>query len=144
MPFDGTQLDGTPLNQTQLNQTAADLLAAKRYLEIHGWMQGNFGMDGGPRCILGAMRSVAGDRWDRFIEILGAATGRHCCLPGYWNDQPGRTIEEVYALFDKAIATAMEQKVNACGLSVVLTTAGRPDDPRSVKLARIRSAALVS
>jgi hypothetical protein len=51
MPFDGTQL-----NQTQLNQTAADLLAAKRYIEIHGWTQDGFGVDGGPRCIMGAMK----------------------------------------------------------------------------------------
>jgi hypothetical protein len=54
---------------------------------------------------------VAGNRWANFIDILGAHVD--CYPPFDWNDQPGRTVEEVYALFDKAVATAMEQNVNA-------------------------------
>jgi len=101
MPFDGAQL----------NQTAADLLAAKRYLETHGWIQGAAGVDGGPRCIVGASNSVTNDLGrlfdlrDTFAAVVGC--------PSKWNDRPGRTVDEVYALFDKAIAMAMEQNVNA-------------------------------
>lgn len=32
--------------------------AAADYIEKNGWRRGNFGEDGGPRCMFGAIRSV--------------------------------------------------------------------------------------
>lgn len=97
MPYDGTQL----------NETAAHLLRAKRYIEEHGWIQGRVGKDGGPRCIYGAAASTA--MWDGAAELLMGRL-RHMLGEGapMWNDHAGRTVEEVYAAFDRAIALALE------------------------------------
>ena len=95
MPFDGTQL----------NETAAHLLRAKQYIEERGWCPTGQGRPGAPVCISHAIfltrQSDLLFAADTFMNALG--------LPyiGVWNDTPGRTLDEVYAAFDRAIALAM-------------------------------------
>lgn len=97
MPYDGTSL----------NDTAAHLLRAKRYIEEHGWLQDSLGEQGGPRCMYGALLSTSqGSDPDRLVVKIGCDVLRRD-VP-LWNDAPGRTIEEVYAAFDRAIALALE------------------------------------
>lgn len=104
MPFDGTEL----------NETAAHLLRAKRYIEEHGWSPCGWKITaaGVERCVLGALTETSASLsltllWDGAPwRLMAKAVGRiHI---DKWNDTPGRTVEEVYAAFDRAIALAME------------------------------------
>lgn len=94
------------------------LTRAKAYLLNHGWRHGAAGRHGGPRCAVGAICSVGGfptlyhdgTHWGQEPALLaaakaiGAQVGSQ--LPG-WNDEEGRTFDEVIAAFDRAIiATA--------------------------------------
>lgn len=93
------------------------LVAAKAYLLNHGWKQHDYGEDGGPRCMAGAVASVRGvDIFDYtrhpapVYEVLDAISfgkgGLGVGVP-FWNDDEGRTFDEVIAAFDRAIiATA--------------------------------------
>lgn len=79
--------------------TPAEVLRkAAEYLETHGWMQGDYGVPGGPSCLLGAMRkttrATTPDYDIAYWAIRKSVGGR---LPVEWNDQPGRTAEEVIA-----------------------------------------------
>lgn len=94
--------------------TAHDVLtAAKSYLMRHGWVRVNYGDDGGPWCLVGAIqsacRSVNAPDGDLFYAARTAVydvTGSS--MPVFvWNDVPGRTFDEVIAALDRAIvATA--------------------------------------
>lgn len=84
------------------------LVAAKSYLLNHGWMQGDYGEDGGPRCALGALKSARdvlfGDDHPA-TKRLAAIVGDWCVCD--WNDADDRTFDDVIAAFDEAIlATA--------------------------------------
>jgi hypothetical protein len=81
---------------------------AKKYLTSgKKWIQGTYGRDGGPRCLLGAARfPTAPSSKSLVLELLGAACeavapgvtselGRPRIAP--WNDHPNRTFEEVKA-----------------------------------------------
>lgn len=87
-------------------------LKAADLLEKHGWVQGTWGRDGGPRCMLGACRVAAGvneancggDAEIRYglAEIAALfsvekATNGTVHSPVLWNDDPDRTAEEVIA-----------------------------------------------
>jgi hypothetical protein len=72
-----------------------------------GWMQG-WDRPGGPACLVVACFRVAdvGRRTKdssaiehELVERLRAELG---CSPLLWNDTPGRTLEEVLALIDRA------------------------------------------
>lgn len=85
------------------------LVRAKEYLLNHGWQQGNYGGDGGPRCMLGAVRSVDDSEGDNHpaVQILEGYVCPDGDLLNRWNDAEGRTFGEVIAVFDRAIlATA--------------------------------------
>jgi hypothetical protein len=103
MPFDGTQL----------NETAAHLMRAKQYIEEHGWCPLGWSPSGGgaARCVVGALHAAAKpgvNKWDSPAHrVLAKAIGS--INQPKWNDTPGRTVEEVYAAFDRAIALAMER-----------------------------------
>lgn len=106
MPFDGGRL----------SETAAHLLRAKRCIEERGWAKGVY-RDGGRRCGVAAV-------WDTALRgqfSFPALRMLRAVLPdGFghvepWQDAPGRTIEEVYAAFDRAIALAMEEEGDGCG-----------------------------
>jgi hypothetical protein len=102
MPFDGTQV----------NEAAAHLMRAKQYIEEHGWCPLGWSPSGGgaARCAVGALHAAAKpgvNRWDSPAHrVLAEAIGS--INQPKWNDTPGRTVEEVYAAFDRAIALAME------------------------------------
>lgn len=71
------------------------LLDAADYIEQHGWCQGRYGKDGGPRCASGAILSVSDEgSWqlacERFKKVYD-------CAPCTFNDVPGRTVAEVCA-----------------------------------------------
>lgn len=114
MPFDGTQL----------NETAQHLLRAKQYLLDHGWCSYGAEGDNGTVCVAMAMwragkggRSAKGVDAGRCAEtanIFVRAIGHPKVempgiLIGGWNDTPGRTLDEVLATFDRAIALAMAE-----------------------------------
>lgn len=103
-------------------QVAAALRRAADLIEEHGWTQGDYfrtrdgepfeGLDewefGCSMCALGALRVAdARDDEDRFEEAVAALTRGLEATPGIelfegaeiacWNDEPGRTAEEVVA-----------------------------------------------
>ena len=108
MPFDGAQL----------NETAAHLLRAKEYILDHGWCWGAPHGDSGTVCVVVALGATAQDR-----PFAAAPYFAACAAVPYftravgvedktgniaaWNDTPGRTVHEVLAAFDRAIALAM-------------------------------------
>lgn len=81
------------------------LLEAVKTIEQFGWIQGEGGTDIRGYCMLGAMHSAALG-WNIFnkcklpvAKVLNVST--HSI--DKWNDTPGRTKEEVLAVFRKAI-----------------------------------------
>ena len=105
MPFDGTQL----------NETAAHLLRAKQYIEEHGWCPAGQGpFLGQTVCMVQALGRTSAGPVFRLPALfhLGHAIGCPASYidghsVGVWNDTPGRTLDEVYAAFDRAIALAL-------------------------------------
>lgn len=96
--------------------TAQLLRNARHYLEEHGWIQNTLGHPGGPRCLLGAIFAVNHDHSitrSGLNRALGFSashrTASHRTPFVAWNDEPGRTIEDVYALLDQVIA-ALERE----------------------------------
>lgn len=84
----------------------------KKILVEEGWRQGGGDYSRGPRCILHALAKAAfriGDASRKevrnAIRVLGRLTGGDPKIePTNWNDTPGRTVDEVLALCDQAIA----------------------------------------
>jgi hypothetical protein len=85
------------------------LLDAADYIDVHGWCRGGYGDDGGPRCILGAIRSVvpAHSVFTRGVALaaVNVFAARFGFAVSDWNDTPGRTAAEVCAAL-RACATA--------------------------------------
>lgn len=98
------------------------LRKAREALVTRGWHQGDYGSDKARPdtcavCAVGAIGvAITGSpfRWEpgvpraiwAIVSLLKHATGYHGRLFGDgWNDVPGRTVEEVLAAFDQAIAT---------------------------------------
>lgn len=61
-------------------QQRKDILAAANYLETYGWQRSSYGLDGGPRCVVGALRSVTGydyeyhHNWPNESAVLAVQT----------------------------------------------------------------------
>jgi hypothetical protein len=94
----------------QVNEVAAHLMRAKRYIEEHGWCPFGPRDDIGAVCMVAALGADYGPRWPALRRLCEAAGESDGYSLARWNDTPGRTIEEVYAAFDQAIALAMEGK----------------------------------
>ena len=77
-------------------------LRAADLIEERGWCQGKFGTDD-RLCILGAI-FAAEREWHRSIglDALRMVIGRDVIVP--WNDQEGRTQEEVVSALREAAA----------------------------------------
>jgi len=80
------------------------LKAAERLREV-GWRQGGYGGEDGPHCILGACQWAAA--WytnaaaARMVARRAArAAVQAPCTTIAWNDEPGRTMEEVIAVLE--------------------------------------------
>ena len=104
--------------------TLEDLFAnALKDLHIFGWMQGDYGMSDGPKCVLGILRMSAfgstsvdpdadGHIYEEgkraFLRAIGYDENDFCPFEFLWhitawNDDDGRTIQEVEAAFKAAL-----------------------------------------
>lgn len=85
------------------------LHAGKANIETKGWCQGNeeavFGKSG--RCCAATAIPYVGRDAERAVNLLKRANSLNPNVGiAEWNDAPGRTVEEVLAAYDKAIALA--------------------------------------
>lgn len=84
---------------------------AREYLLTHGWTQGTFQNEQGNVCLMGAFTrsgcvSLGEDVFDRILFDIRVLTGGPALC---WNDQPGRTFNEVMDLFDELALKAKEE-----------------------------------
>lgn len=87
-----------------------DLKAARARLAVPGvWAQSEEVNEAGRYCMYSATKSNASD--DVVKQALGVSYGKEVVE---WNDAPGRTLDEVLAVYDKAIVIA-EKEEAACG-----------------------------
>ena len=91
-------LDSTTYHGIDQDEVLAILRGAKELIRNRGWCQGSAQGDNGALCLFSAIREagnlvVSGD-----FERLGIP------WPAVWQDQPGRTVEDVYAWLDEQIA----------------------------------------
>lgn len=92
---------------------ADDLRAARDYMLVHGWYQGDYTGPGGSVCILGACNAAIPVRNPNCDDAQAAVSALHRLIPGqipvsFYNDDPDRTEDEVFDLFDAAIKAAEE------------------------------------
>lgn len=80
------------------------LRKAAKIIEKRGWIQKKLVDDEGRVCAVGALTCVAkedfisrGTATTKLIEHLNAGKGMNLIGIPYWNDQPGRTKQEVIA-----------------------------------------------
>lgn len=90
--------------------TTADCLRdARAYLLQHGWCQHGFHDQAGRSCLSGVLDVVAVGRFvflqahQRLYEVFADSVAPHHTI-AEWNDQPERTLADVLALLDRAIA----------------------------------------
>ena len=94
------------------NDVKAVLGEAKELIVRNGWMQGQYGDADRGYCIYGAVCEAADRQGSPGLEIDAMAainkdvrivkTGIYSAIS--WNDRPGRTQDDVLALFDTVIA----------------------------------------
>lgn len=93
-------------------QAVRYLLAMRWRLTTNGWTQGTFGIRDGKCCLVGAGRIVASPymasavhtlAWDALHQLIQRDGGGRSAIG--WNDVPGRTLDDVLALIDEAIAS---------------------------------------
>lgn len=87
-------LDGTSYRYNHPAEVAALLQRAKALIASCGWCQDTTHDRDGRYCIYGAMRAAGG--WRNWRD-LGLP------WPAQWQDEPGRTVEEIHAWFDEQI-----------------------------------------
>ncbi|MFE7797029.1 hypothetical protein [Nocardia sp. NPDC057440] len=84
------------------------LKSAKALLVLDGWTQGSYLNDEGRMCANGALYWVEGHYYSgsgkHLIETVREITNDQYIGVESWNDQPGRTVEEVLDMYDKTIA----------------------------------------
>ncbi len=82
-------------------QMRKDAAVARKYMDIHGFYGGTGGV--GPQgqvCIVVALMKTVGvlSRESDVLMAMREITGSHCMVT--WASKPGRTKEEVLAVFD--------------------------------------------
>ena len=92
-------LDGTTYTDAKQDKVLAMLLRAKELIRENGWCQDTARDREGRYCIYGAIRA-AGKQFGGFR----AWTDLKLPWPAVWQDESGRTLEEVFAWFDREIA----------------------------------------
>lgn len=100
MPFDAA---------TQESELVRDLRAARAYLVEHGWCQGRGRDDAGRVCAIGAFNAVIAPIPGNGGRVRAVAAALSMLSEGIltWNDAPGRTVDDVLALYDRAIDRAL-------------------------------------
>lgn len=92
--------------QIPLEPWRQTLLDAARYIETHGWVQGELGTCDGPVCAMGALHYLPGvmpenqvEAWGRLMTYLKLSNEIVNQLHpiAAWNDAPERTKDEVVA-----------------------------------------------
>jgi hypothetical protein len=109
MPFDGAGFD--PVIQTL--RRAEDIILQR------GWLQREYGRNGGPRCVIGAIREASltvAMAWSLDPFNLGWDAG-YCYGTAVgaeqierWQDRPERTVAEVREGFRLAVERALETR----------------------------------
>ena len=97
-------------------QPLADLRNLRRTFEVFGWCQGRIEDDEGRMCLVGAMSRVADVMLDchggafttRFFALSAALNAVRpdpdVLIGSVWNDHHARSVDDVYAIIDAAIA----------------------------------------
>lgn len=97
---------------------AEQLNAAADYIEEHGWCQNAYEDDNGGVCASGALREVGRQAFGPggvgmfsvpyrlALTVVGRKLPAMLCD---WNDEPGRTKEEVVAMFREAAKQAEKE-----------------------------------
>lgn len=75
------------------------LYAAADYIRTHGWLRGEAGDHGGPRCISGAIWSVTRDDVPWLLPTLLSVTGDN---PARFNDKHCKTADDAIAALEIA------------------------------------------
>ena len=94
----------------ELTAVQQHCLEAAEYIRSHGWRQNQWGSHYGPRCIMGALKSVISDAREVPSSPYGQAYHHlhnflQRCPVGY-NDQFERTKEEVISVLEAAAEVA--------------------------------------
>ena len=88
-------LDGITYNGIEQDEVRALLWRAKQIIRRNGWCQNTSRDEEGRYCIYAAMRAAGS--WPNWTQL-------RLPWPAEWQDDPGRTVEDVYAWFDHEIA----------------------------------------
>jgi len=86
--------------------------AVLRRLKTYGWCQGRLGDIPGPNCLNGALLYCSMENrptWDVIFDIW-YRSGMNGLSIASWNDEPGRSFEEVEAMLERAIAIEREEQ----------------------------------
>lgn len=102
-----TETVPAPVTHPELEPVQQHLLEAAEYLRSHGWESGLWRcLIRGSVCMMGAVSKVTEEDFSRsstpYHEAylrLSSYAGR-CAVA--WNDQPGRTVEQVIDLLERA------------------------------------------
>ena len=75
---------------------AADVLEqAADNMIIYGWTQGTYGLAGEEQCLIGHVVTVCKENWELNDYVYWVLEERLNKSPQGWNDQIGRTFDEV-------------------------------------------------
>jgi hypothetical protein len=86
------KVDHTP---AELDDVSKALLAAADYIDKNGWIQEYLGSDVGPVCALGGIYYANYGRTGIYCDAAGRVMESVGGRLDSWNDQPGRTKDEV-------------------------------------------------
>lgn len=90
-------------------KTSEILKKARAHLVKYGWRQGDYGVEGGPCCAVGALSGGAPYNSEAHRLLMQAIKYENDSL-STWNDAPGRTKRQVLAAFTKAIRLAEKEE----------------------------------
>jgi hypothetical protein len=94
------------------NRTVDKLKTVKQHLERHNWAQGDAALAANSTCLGIALNTLGYDTdavdyiYEAIAEKYGELYRHGAGIIVYWNDQPGRTKEEVLAVVDRAVELA--------------------------------------
>lgn len=95
---------------------ATILFRAAEILRTEGWRQGDLGFEGDPHCLFGAICQAAleqtpGEYAWAYEAFTSHSPFRSALAGTVWNDEPGRTAEEVISLLESVAAQIAAETV---------------------------------